>query len=206
MIVRIVDFLHCGCFVLNLKSRLNAIASKGFFNLSICFCDFEYEILKENSEEKLVEKLADLNLKIAVAESCTGGLISKKITDVPGASKVFEYGFCAYSNGAKIKTLGVSEKLLDEYTAVSKEVALGMALGAKRVSKADIAVSVTGYAGSEKELKYNRKVGVVYIGASFKSNYVIKLDFRKNNFISRKYIREQSAIHAICIALKLLSK
>lgn len=174
--------------------------------MGICFCDFEYEILKEKPEEKLVEKLSDLNLKITVAESCTGGLVSKKITDIPGASKVFEYGFCTYSNGAKTNVLGVSKKLLSDYTAVSKEVALNMALGAKKVSKADVAISVTGYAGSEKELKYNSEVGVVYIGASFKSSRVIKLDFRKDNVISRKYIREQSAIHAICIALKLLIK
>ena len=172
--------------------------------MSIYFCNFKYETVRKNPEKELVKKLTKLGLKIALAESCTGGLISKKITDIPGASKVFEYGFCTYSNGAKMNILKVKENLLSKYTAVSKEVALSMVLGAKEVSKADVALSVTGYAGSKEELRRNSEVGVVYIGASFKNNYIVKLDFRKNKNISRGYIREQSAIHALNIALELL--
>lgn len=168
------------------------------------FCDFKYETVRKNPEKELVKKLTKLGLKIALAESCTGGLISKKITDVPGASKIFGYGFCTYSNGAKMNILKVKENLLSKYTAVSKEVALSMVLGAKEVSKADVALSVTGYAGSKEELRCNSEVGVVYIGASFKKNYSVRLDFRKNKNISREYIREQSAIHALSVALELL--
>ena len=174
------------------------------FTLSIYFCNFKYKILRERPEEKLVSKLRKFSLKIALAESCTGGLISKKITDVPGASKIFEYGFCTYSNRAKMNILRVDEELLEKYTAVSKEVALSMALGAKEVSKADVALSITGYAGSKEELKQNDKVGIVYIGASFKKNYIVKLDFRKTKNISRDYIRRESAIHALSIVLELL--
>ena len=172
--------------------------------MSIFFCDFKYETVKKNPEKKLVKKLTKLGLKIALAESCTGGLVSKKITDVPGASKVFEYGFCTYSDGAKMNVLKVKRDLLEKYTAVSKEVALSMVLGTKKISKADIVLSITGYAGSKEELRCNSEVGVVYIGASFKKNYIVKLDFRKNKNISRNYVREQSAIHALSIALELL--
>ena len=168
------------------------------------FCKFKYETVRNNPEKKLVEKLTKLDLKIALAESCTGGLISKKITDIPGASKVFEYGFCTYSDEAKMEILGVEKNILKKYTAVSKEVALSMVLGTKKVSKADVALSVTGYAGSKEELKRNNKVGVIYMGASFKKNYIVRLDFRKNKNISREHIREESAIHALSIALELL--
>lgn len=172
--------------------------------MSICLCDFKYKIVRKNPEKKLVERLKTLNLKVALAESFTGGLVSKKITDIPGASKVFEYGFCTYSNGAKMNVLKVEKDLLEKYTAVSKEVALSMVLGAKKIAKADVALSLTGYAGSKEELKHNNKVGVVYVGASFENNYIVKLDFGKKKNISREYIREQSAIHALSIALELL--
>jgi nicotinamide-nucleotide amidase len=84
---------------------------------------------------------------IATAESCTGGLISGAITEIPGSSDVFDRGFVTYSNAAKIEMLGVSGNTIDEFGAVSEEVAREMAQGAVRNSLATIAVSVTGIAG-----------------------------------------------------------
>jgi nicotinamide-nucleotide amidase len=86
-------------------------------------------------------------LRIATAESCTGGMIAAALTDIPGSSDVFERGFVTYSNAAKTEMLGVPEAMLDAHGAVSEPVAAAMALGALARSGADLAVSVTGIAG-----------------------------------------------------------
>ena len=87
------------------------------------------------------------NLKITCAESCTGGMLCSALTDVPGSSEVFERGFIAYSNKAKIQMLKVSETSLQIHGAVSEPVALEMALGAKEDANADISIAVSGIAG-----------------------------------------------------------
>ncbi len=113
--------------------------------------------------KRLIKNLKDRGYKISVAESCTGGLISKLITDAAGASEVFDCAVTTYSNQAKIKLLGVSAETLEKYGAVSVETAREMAAGVKKLSNADIAISVTGIAGpgggSEK-----KPVGTVCIG------------------------------------------
>jgi nicotinamide-nucleotide amidase len=98
-------------------------------------------------EETVVRLLRAHAMKFATAESCTGGLISDRITDVPGASEVFTHGFVTYANEAKIGLLGVAADSIASHGAVSEEVAREMAEGALRVSGADIAVAVTGIAG-----------------------------------------------------------
>jgi nicotinamide-nucleotide amidase len=97
--------------------------------------------------EDLLDWARYWGLRIAVAESCTGGMVSAALTDVPGSSDVFERGFVTYSNAAKVEMLGVLPKTLADHGAVSEEVALEMAEGALARSKADLAVSVTGIAG-----------------------------------------------------------
>lgn len=94
-------------------------------------------------------------LRIAVAESCTGGLVSAALTEIPGSSAVFEAGFITYANDAKLSLLQVSEDVLDTFGAVSIAVAWAMAQGALRNSEADTAVAITGVAGPEggSELK-----------------------------------------------------
>ncbi|WP_420567252.1 CinA family protein [Thalassovita sp.] len=95
----------------------------------------------------LLELYMAKGLRIATAESCTGGMVSAAITDVAGSSAVFERGFVTYTNEAKIQMLGVQKDTLDALGAVSEEVAAQMALGALANSEADVAVAITGIAG-----------------------------------------------------------
>lgn len=100
-----------------------------------------------DAARKVVEANRAAGLRIAVAESCTGGLVAAALTEIPGSSDVLEAGFVTYSNRAKIVLLGVSEDVLDTFGSVSVAVAWSMAQGALARSKADVAVAVTGIAG-----------------------------------------------------------
>ncbi len=104
-------------------------------------------------------------LTIATVESCTGGLVAALLTEIPGSSAVVERGFVTYSNAAKQGAVGVPEALLGAHGAVSAEVALAMAEGARRVSPADLVVSVTGVAGPDGG-SAAKPVGLVWFGVS----------------------------------------
>lgn len=145
-------------------------------------------------EEAVVGMLKEHHLKVATAESCTGGLIAKRITDVPGASEVFECGIISYANGIKHKVLGVSEDDLNKYGAVSEPVANQMAQGALKVSGADIAVSVTGIAGPDSD-STGKPVGLVYIGLADKENVWVR-EIRTSRR-DRSYNRYVSASNAL---------
>lgn len=145
-------------------------------------------------EEAVVGMLKEHHLKVATAESCTGGLIAKRITDVPGASEVFECGIISYANGIKHKVLGVSEDDLNKYGAVSEPVAKQMAQGALKVSGADIAVSVTGIAGPDSD-STGKPVGLVYIGLADKENVWVR-EVRTSRR-DRSYNRYVSASNAL---------
>lgn len=145
-------------------------------------------------EEAAVGMLKEHHLKVATAESCTGGLIAKRITDVPGASEVFECGIISYANGIKHKVLGVSEDNLNKYGAVSEPVAKQMAQGALKVSGADIAVSVTGIAGPDSD-STGKPVGLVYIGLADKGNVWVR-EIRTSR-TDRSYNRYVSASNAL---------
>lgn len=145
-------------------------------------------------EEAVVGMLKEHHLKVATAESCTGGLIAKRITDVPGASEVFECGIISYANGIKHKVLGVSEDDLNKYGAVSEPVAKQMAQGALKVSGADIAVSVTGIAGPDSD-STGKPVGLVYIGLADKKNVWVR-EIRTSRR-DRSYNRYVSASNAL---------
>lgn len=116
-------------------------------------------------EHAVVALLKENHCTCAAAESCTGGLIAKRITDVPGASAVFRGGIVSYTNEVKAAVLGVPQPLLDTYGAVSEPVAAAMADGARRITGADIAVSVTGVAGPDRDDRGN-DVGTVFVGLS----------------------------------------
>ncbi len=145
-------------------------------------------------EEAVVGMLKEHHLKVSTAESCTGGLIAKRITDVPGASEVFECGIISYVNGIKHKVLGVSEDDLNKYGAVSEPVAKQMAQGALKVSGADIAVSVTGIAGPDSD-STGKPVGLVYIGLADKENVWVR-EIRTSRR-DRSYNRYVSASNAL---------
>jgi nicotinamide-nucleotide amidase len=120
----------------------------------------------EDDLETLVRQLGELLLareaRLATAESCTGGWIAKCLTDVPGSSGWFEYGFVTYGNNAKQTMLAVDPDLIERHGAVSKEVAEAMATAARAVSGADMAVAVTGIAGPEGGTD-DKPVGTVWL-------------------------------------------
>jgi nicotinamide-nucleotide amidase len=111
----------------------------------------------------LITLCARRGLKVATAESCTGGLVAATLTEIPGSSAVVERGFVTYSNESKVELLGVDPTLIAQHGAVSDEVALAMAQGALARSRADIAVSITGIAGPGGATP-TKPVGLVYFG------------------------------------------
>jgi len=113
----------------------------------------------QQQAETVLELAQAKGLCLATAESCTGGLLSALLTDVPGLSHVFERGFVVYSDDAKCDLLGIARHTVDRCGAVSREVAIEMAGGALRHSRADIALAVTGFAGPAGE---NEEEGLVH--------------------------------------------
>ncbi len=148
--------------------------------------------------EALLAALRERGLKLATAESCTGGLIAAILTEVPGSSDVLERGFVTYSNEAKTEMLGVSAGLIEKYGAVSGEVARAMAEGALRNSRANIAVSVTGVAGPGGGTSV-KPVGLVHFGAARKGR---ALQHREKRFgdLGRQQIRLASVAEAFAMA------
>ena len=113
--------------------------------------------------EKLHKKLIAKNLTISVAESCTGGLLSTKLTELNGSSKYFNMGLITYSNLAKIKCLKVKKNIIDKFGAVSHQCCESMVKGLSKISKSKINISITGIAGPGGGSKY-KPVGLVYLG------------------------------------------
>jgi len=137
------------------------------------------------------EMLSKHNLTISLAESCTGGLVGNRITDIPGSSQYFMGGLIVYSNQAKIEQLGVKKETLEKYGAVSKNTAEEMAVNIRGIMKTDIGVSLTGIAGPGGGTE-EKPVGLVYIGlATGQSTNVFKLnlhgDREWNKWISSQY-------------------
>lgn len=122
----------------------------------------------------VVKLLKAKGLTIATAESCTGGLLSERITSVSGASDVFELGVCSYSCRIKNEILGVDTDVIEKYGVVSSEMALEMVRGIKRISSADVCVSVTGIAGPSGGTP-EQPVGTVYIGFDICGKQFVKL-------------------------------
>ncbi len=114
---------------------------------------------------EVIEACTERNLRIATAESCTGGLIAAALTEVPGSSAVLESGFVTYADAAKTESLGVPAALIAQHGAVSQEVARAMAEGALAHSTADIAVAVTGVAGPTGGTR-EKPVGLVHLAAA----------------------------------------
>ena len=156
--------------------------------------DVVYGVDVESLEQVVSAALLERGLTLSAAESCTGGLIAKRMTDLPGASKVFRGGVVSYTNGVKSGILGVPEALLEEQSAVSEPVARVMAEGCRRVCGSDLAVSVTGVAGPESDDRGN-EVGTVYIAlASDQGTICRKLSCGKGR--GRERVRSAAAQNA----------
>ena len=126
-----------------------------------------------NLSKKIVNLLRRKNLKISFAESCTGGLLSSRITSVAGSSKVFNLGLITYSNNTKINTLKVPKKILNKHGAVSYETCLSMVKNLNKISKTNISVSITGVAGPKGGTK-QKPVGLVFIGIKKGNKILVK--------------------------------
>ncbi len=144
-------------------------------------------------EKELLQALKCQGLTLSVAESCTGGLISKRITDISGASDVYLGGVAAYSNNVKMKILNVPGDLLARFGAVSEEVAGAMAKGVRTATASDIAVSTTGIAGPGGG-SLAKPVGTVCFGFVFPDGTVTFTEFFKGN---REKIRNKAAQCAV---------
>ena len=163
--------------------------------------EFLYGVDVGDLQTAAVRLLTEKGLKVAVAESCTGGYLAKRITDVSGSSKVFECGICSYSNRIKHQLLGVSERTLEEYGAISEQTATEMASGVRKLSGADIGISVTGNAGPTAD--EGKEVGLVYIGVdSPKLTQVFTLHVNRRDQDARETIRYLASSHALSLILK----
>ena len=152
-----------------------------------------FSIKIKRKAEKVFKYCIKKKIKMSFAESCTGGLLSSLITSFPNSSKIFISGFITYSDLSKQKMLGVKNKTLKKYGAVSKEVAEEMVNGIWNKNKINIALSITGIAGPSGQTK-NKKVGLVYVGIKSKKGIQInEFDFKGN----REKIRLVSVEKAI---------
>ena len=161
---------------------------------------FGYE--KETLQSVLVQKLKARGKSVSFAESCTGGMMSQKFTDVSGASEVFQSGWVVYHESSKTKELGVDETLISNYGVVSEEVAAALAEGARIKSGSDFALSSTGWAGPEGgDDKHG--VGTIFVAlSSEKGTIVKKLKFGKN----RTRNREMATDAAFMLLIKEIQK
>ncbi len=144
----------------------------------------------EKFVRNIVEHLIEKKYTLSVAESLTGGLVCSMICEVPGASQVLLEGIVAYTNQSKISRLGVKDKTLNDFTAVSEQTASEMAQGVRKNLNSTIGISTTGLAGPLEFDEFGNKKGTVFIGISIdEKNYVYRFNFDG----SRDEIRKQAA-------------
>ena len=150
-----------------------------------------------NLNKKVVSLLKRKKITLAIAESCTGGLLSGSITSVSGASKVFSLGLVTYSNQAKISILKVPKKIIQKYGAVSVQCCLSMVNNLSKISKSKVCISITGIAGPRGGSK-QKPVGLVYIG--IKKDKIVKV----NRYVFKKRGRNYIQKATVNKALKLI--
>ena len=158
--------------------------------------DHVFGVDDDELEESVVRLLTERKLTLALAESCTGGFIAHRLTNVPGASAVLWGGVVSYANEAKMKMLGVNSATLAAHGAVSEEVACEMATGALRISGADFALSVTGIAGPDGGTT-EKPVGTVFIGLAERNGTVVKKFLNRFDRETFKYVTSQQALEML---------
>ena len=149
--------------------------------------------------QKVVKLLRKKSLKISLAESCTGGLLSSSITSISGSSKVFTLGLVTYSNQTKINILKVPKRIIMKHGAVSYETCLAMVKNLNRISKSNISVSITGIAGPKGGSK-QKPVGLVYIGIKKGNKFLVKKYLFKNK--KRNSIQKSAVKNALNLVLR----
>ena len=151
--------------------------------------------------KKIIYLLRRKKLKIAFAESCTGGMLSSTITSISGASKVFKLGLITYSNQSKNTILKVPEKIIKKFGAVSAQCCLAMVNNLKKISKSDIAVSITGIAGPKGGTR-SKPVGLVFIGIKKANKVNIYKCFFKNK--GRTYVQKATVRKSLDLILRVI--
>ncbi len=152
-----------------------------------------------NINKKIISILKQKNIKMSVAESCTGGMLSSAITSVSGSSKVFAMGLVTYSNQSKISILKVPKKIIQKYGAVSIQCCLSMINNLSKISKSKICISITGIAGPKGGTN-QKPVGLVYIGLKNGKKVIISKNQFKNS--GRSSIQKASVNKALNLLLK----
>ena len=141
---------------------------------------------------KLIKNFSDMNIKIAVAESCTGGYVSNMFTNISGASNVFERGIVCYSNQSKIDLLNVDPKIIEKYGAVSKSVVRQLSYNVRLLSNVNIGIGISGIAGPTGGT-LEKPVGLVFIGISTeKETNIKKYNFETDRINFKKKVMEKT--------------
>ena len=151
--------------------------------------------------KKLCKYLAENNLTVSTAESCTGGLLSSRLTDISGSSDFIKLNFVTYANIAKEYVLGVPNEILTKYGAVSEQCAYNMAKGLHEKTNCDMAICTTGIAGPTGGTD-EKPVGLVYVSVYFKDRVIVR-EFKYPSFIPRKLMKFLFTQKAINTAYKL---
>ena len=167
------------------------------------FGDKVYGVDVPSLEYVVIQALKEKGLTLGTAESCTGGLMAKRLTDIPGASAAFKGGIVSYTNEIKEQVLGVPSHTLKEYGAVSKETAAAMAEGARRTLGCDIALSSTGVAGPDRDDR-NNEVGVMFAAIATPEGVHVR-SLHLGSRPMRELLRTQTASHAFDLARRYLS-
>ena len=153
------------------------------------------QYLTKDLAKELLKILGQQGRKLAVAESCTGGLLAAAITDIPGSSAIFERGFVTYSNQAKIDSLGVRPETITAFGAVSTETAAEMARGVQTVAQTELALAITGIAGPS--VSENKIVGLVYIAFADSLSCTVTENYFTGDRSSIRYA-------SVCKALEIM--
>ena len=153
--------------------------------------------------KKIISLIKRKKMKLAIAESCTGGMLSSAITSVSGSSKIFTMGLVTYSNQAKTGILKIPQKIIKKYGAVSVQCCLAMVNNLSKISQSKVCVSITGIAGPKGGSK-QKPVGLVYIGIRVRKKVIVnKCNFKNKG---RTYIQRQTVKKTLNLLLKLIKQ
>lgn len=168
------------------------------------FENIKYNLHKNSikTEESLGKLLKEKKLTVSTAESCTGGLVASRITDISGSSDYFKEAYVTYANEIKHKNLGVSNETLEKYGAVSSECAFEMAQGLSKRTGCDVAICSTGIAGPTGGTA-KKPVGLVYISVKFHDKIIIR-EFKLNPTLDRRIMKYNFSELALKTAIEIL--